>query len=61
MTREEAEYISKADYETRLKADKVDMLTELETEIKEMPRHYDARDLRDFINLIQQKIDTLKE
>ena len=51
------EAIPKADYETRLKADMVAMLTEIQLEIEEMPMHYDPRDVND---LIQQKINTLK-
>ena len=52
------EAIPKADYEARLKADMVAMLTEIQLEIEEMPMHYDPRDVND---LIQQKIDKLKE
>lgn len=51
------EAIPKAEYENRLKADMVAMLTEIQMEIEEMPMHYDPRDVSD---LIQQKIDSLK-
>lgn len=44
-------------YETRLKADMMAVLTEIQTEIEEMPMHYDPRDVSD---LIQQKINVLK-
>ena len=40
------------------KADMVAMLTELHTEIEELPMYYDPLDISD---LIQQKIDMLKE
>lgn len=46
------------DYEARLKADMVAMLTELHTEIEELPMYYDPLDISD---LIQQKINKLKE
>ena len=56
------EAISKADYEARLKADMVAMLTEIQLEIDEK-----ATDLCDdgwwltYNELIQQKINSLKE
>ena len=59
------EYIPKADYETRLKADMVAILTELKSEIDEMQClyvdfvHYVNE--YDVSNLIQQKINALKE
>ena len=40
------------------KADMVNMLEELMSEIEEMPMHYDPRDVND---LIQQKINELKQ
>ncbi|MBR6289337.1 MAG: hypothetical protein IKR19_08380 [Acholeplasmatales bacterium] len=45
----------KKDYENRLKAD---ILTKLQTEIEELPMYYDPLDISD---LIQQKINALKE
>ena len=53
----EVEAIPKADYENRLKADMVAMLTELQLEIEELPMYYDPLDISD---LIQQKINALK-
>ena len=59
------DYIHKADYETRLKAEKVAMLAELKAEIEEMQClyvdfvHYVNE--YDVSNLIQQKINSLKE
>ena len=60
--------ILKSDYETRLKADMVAMLTDIQTEIEELdvsdvvPEYQDgAEETREYIaNLIQQKIDALK-
>lgn len=69
-------YIPKADYENRLKADMVAMLTELQLELEELPeaRFYKKNEYGDVIGyieypaiskdallLIQQKIDKLKE
>ena len=62
------EAIPKADYETRLKADMVAMLTEIQLEIEELdvsdvvPEYQDgAEETREYIaDLIQQKIDALK-
>lgn len=59
----------KADYETRLKADMVAMLTEIQLEIEELdlkdsvPDYQKgAEETREYIaDLIQQKIDTLKD
>lgn len=62
------EAIPKADYEARLKAEKIDMLTELKKEIEELdtPPAYQDEDY--FLigtiscsELIQQKINLLKE
>lgn len=53
----EVEAIPNADYENRLKADMVAMLTEIQLEIEELPMYYDPLDISD---LIRQKIDTLK-
>ena len=61
-----------ADYENRLKADMVAMLTELQLEIEEMENPYTTRvsgcaqggferGARESQNLIQQKINSLKE
>lgn len=41
-----------------IKQAKIEVLTELLPEIEEMPMHYDPRDVSD---LIQQKINKLKE
>lgn len=46
------------DYENRLKEDMVAMLTEIQMEIEELPMYYDPLDISD---LIQQKINSLKE
>lgn len=60
------EAIPKSDYENRLKADMVAMLTELKTEIEELdnPLDYDFEGYNqcavDCEKLIQQKIDALK-
>jgi hypothetical protein len=61
--------IPKADYETRLKADMVAMLTELQLEIEEKfndrpfsyNHHQRTEFYRDIDEVIQQKIDKLKE
>lgn len=67
------EAISKADYENRLKADLVAMLTELQLEIKELwDNRYDVwldnqyyigknDTLEEVDDIIQQKINSLKE
>lgn len=57
------EAIPKAEYETRLKADMVAMLTELQLEFEEIETGGDTWELAikdDCINLIQQKINALK-
>ena len=68
-----AQYIPKADYENRLKADLVAMLTEIQLEIEELDSRagYDGNGMPTFstdyirknkVNeLIQQKINSLKE
>ena len=61
--------IPKADYENRLKADMVAMLTEIQLEIKEQfndrpfsyNHHQRTEFYRDVDQIIQQKIDKLKE
>ena len=65
-------YIHKADYEARLKADMVTILTEIQLEIEEIDSRagYDGNGMPTFANdyvrikkvneIIQQKIDTLK-
>lgn len=64
--------ISKADYETRLKADMVAMLTDIQMEIDELPVHVVsntgsiirmeiAPSAEDVYELIQDKINVLKE
>ena len=60
------EAIQKADYETRLKADMVAMLTELQLEIEEVKtqsRFDEAWDgaVEQCSEIIQQKINSLKE
>lgn len=63
------EAISKAEYETRLKADMVAMLTEIQLEIEELdvsdvvPEYQDgAEETKEYIaNMIQEKINSLKE
>jgi hypothetical protein len=59
--------ISKADYEARLKADMVAMLEELKEQLREMhedffeTEHFDeAYGVSDSMDVIQQKIDSLK-
>lgn len=60
------EAIPKADYENRLKADMVAMLTELQLEIEELKnepaccQHY-KRGVNRSSDVIQQKINSLKE
>jgi len=60
---EDAEFIPKADYENRLKADLVAMLTEIQLEIEELwdndPSYIEG--VHDSEMVIQQKIDKLKE
>lgn len=46
-----------ADYENRLKADMVDMLTEIQLEIDSLPTYNDVHDIADYI---QEKINALK-
>ena len=56
------EAIPKADYEARLKADLVAMLTELQLEIEELGQKYQQYfEYQDAVGAIQQKIDKLKE
>jgi hypothetical protein len=63
------EAIPKADYEARLKADMVAMLTELQLEIEDLyPEHQCSGELTGFADaietitpIIQQKINSLKE
>ena len=63
------EAIPKADYENRLKADMVAMLTELQMEIEEIdvsdvvPEYQDgAEETKEYIaNMIEEKINSLKE
>ena len=58
--------IPKTDYETRLKADMVAMLTDIQFEIEEL-NSYESADGQDLVMLadigilFQQKIDALKE
>lgn len=60
---EDAEFIPKADYENRLKADLVAMLTEIQLEIEELwdndPSYIEG--VHDSEMVIQQKINKLKE
>ena len=62
------EAIPKADYEARLKADMVAMLEELKEQLREMhedffeTEHFDeAYGVSDSMDLIDEKINTLKE
>jgi len=48
-----SEYIRKVETEA-----KIEVLTELQTEVEELPMYYDPLDISD---LIQQKINALKE
>lgn len=60
------EYISKGQYEARLKADMVAMLTDIQLEIEEL-KSYESADGQDLVmladigTLFQQKINNLKE
>ena len=67
------EAIPKADYENRLKADMVAMLTEIQLEIEEIPNSYEhkpigtydyclgaERERKTNLEIIQQKINALK-
>jgi len=64
-----AQFIPKADYENRLKADLVAILTELQTEIEDLyPEHQCSGELTGFAEaietitpIIQEKINSLKE
>lgn len=56
-----AQFIPKADYETRLKADMVTMLEELNLEIDEMFARRIDYTVDKIQDLIQQKINALKE
>lgn len=63
---EDAEFIPKADYENRLKADMVAMLKELQLEIEEVKTQSgfdEAWDgaVKQCSEIIQQKINSLKE
>lgn len=63
------EAIPKADYEARLKADMVAMLTEIQLEIEELdvsdvvPEYQDgAEETKEYItNMVEEKINSLKE
>jgi hypothetical protein len=60
----EVEAIPKADYENRLKADMVAMLTEIQLEIEELETSGDVLELAikdDCKDIIQQKINSLEE
>ena len=57
---ETVEAIPKADYETRLKADIVAMLTEIQLEIEELDTPNNGSAYMDCVDIIQQKIDSLK-
>lgn len=66
LTVNEEEYISKAKYEARLKGDMVAMLEELQLEIEELKNepaccHHFVRGVRRSSEVVQQKIDALKE
>lgn len=51
---------AKEDYETRLKADMVAMLTEIQLEIEELDTPNNGSAYMDCADIIQQKIDALK-
>lgn len=55
------EAIPKADYENRLKADLKAILVELQLEIEELDTPNNGSAYMDCVEIIQQKIDTLKE
>jgi hypothetical protein len=55
------EAIPKADYEKRLKADMVAMLTELQLEIEELDTPNNGSAYMDCAEIIQEKINSLKE
>lgn len=55
------EAISKADYENRLKADMVAMLTDIQLEIEELDTPNNGSAYMDCVEIIQQKINALKE
>lgn len=57
---EDAEFISKADYKTRLKADMVAMLTEIQLEIEELDTPSNGDAYMTCSDIIQQKINALK-
>lgn len=58
---ETVEAIPKAEYENRLKADTAAMLTELQLEIEELDTPNNDSAYMDCVEIIQQKIDALKE
>jgi hypothetical protein len=51
----------RADYEARLKADMVAMLTDIQLEIEELDTPNNGSAYMDCAEIIQQKIDALKE
>ena len=53
--------IPKADYENRLKADMVAMLTEIQLEIEELDTPNNGSAYMDCVEIIQEKINALKE
>jgi len=55
------EAIPKADYENRLKADMVAILVELQLEIEELDTPNNGSAYMDCVEIIQQKIDALKD
>lgn len=58
---ETVEAIPKADYENRLKADLKAILVELQLEIEELDTPNNGSAYMDCVEIIQQKIDALKE
>ena len=54
------EAIPKADYENRLKADMVAMLTEIQLEIEELDTPNNGSAYMDCVEIIQQKINSLQ-
>jgi len=55
------EAIPKSDYENRLKADMVAMLTEIQLEIEKLDTPNNGSAYMDCVEIIQQKIDALKD
>jgi len=61
MIRPLRQVMTKADYETRLKADLIAMLTDIQLEIEELDTPNNGSAYMDCVEIIQQKIDALKD